>query len=66
MNKNTTTMSKLEQAEELVHKAVKEWNKGEPNKAVYNESLRKARHLIFEAYYSEAYSEKEEMQHDTL
>ncbi|MCD5439801.1 hypothetical protein [Lactobacillus delbrueckii] len=46
-------MSKLKQAEELVHKAVKEWNKGEPDKAVYNESLRKARHLIFEAYYSE-------------
>ncbi len=66
MNKDTTTMSKLEQAEELVHKAVKEWNKGEPNKAVYNESLRKARHLIFEAYYSEAYSEKDEMQHDAL
>lgn len=53
MNKDTTTMSKLEQAEELVHKAVREWNKGEPDKAAYNESLRKARHLIFEAYYSE-------------
>ncbi len=66
MNKDTTTMSKLEQAEKLVHKAVKEWNKGEPNKAVYNEILRKARHLIFEAYYSEAYSEKEAMQHDAL
>ncbi|WP_236152216.1 hypothetical protein [Lactobacillus delbrueckii] len=46
-------MSKLKQAEELVRKAVKEWNAGEPDKAVYNESLRKARHLIFEAYYSE-------------
>ncbi|MFV4972010.1 hypothetical protein VST14_06190 [Lactobacillus delbrueckii subsp. allosunkii] len=46
-------MSKLKQAEELVRKAVKEWNEGEPDKAVYNESLRKARHLIFEAYYSE-------------
>ncbi|MGZ1348382.1 hypothetical protein ACXO8X_02465 [Lactobacillus delbrueckii subsp. bulgaricus] len=53
MNKDTTTMSKLKQAEELVHEAVKEWNKGEPDKAVYNESLRKARNLIFEAYYSE-------------
>lgn len=53
MSKDTTTMSKLKQAEELVHKAVKEWNKGESDKAVYNESLRKARHLIFEAYYSE-------------
>lgn len=60
------TMSKLKQAEELVHKAVKEWNKGEPDKAVYNDSLRKARHLIFEAYYSEAYSEKKEAQHDDM
>ncbi len=49
MSKDTTTMSNLKQAEELVHKAVKEWNKGEPDKAVYNESLCKARHLIFEA-----------------
>ena len=63
MNKDTTTMKNLEQVDELIHKAVEEWNKGEPDKAVYNESLRKARHLIFEAYYSEAYSEKEEMQH---
>lgn len=53
MNKDTTTMSKLKQAEELVHKAVKEWNKGEPDWAAYNDCLRKARHLIFEAYYSE-------------
>ncbi len=53
MSKDTTTMSNSKQAEELVHKAVKEWNKGEPDKAVYNEILRKARHLIFEAYYSE-------------
>ncbi len=52
MNKDTT-MRKLEQAKELVYKAVEEWNKGEPDKAVYNEILRKARHLIFEAYYSE-------------
>ncbi len=52
MNKDTT-MRKLEQAKELVYKAVEEWNKGEPDKAVYNESLCKARHLIFEAYYSE-------------
>lgn len=66
MSKDTATMKQLEQAEELVHKAVKEWNKGEPDKAVYNESLRKARHLIFEDYYSEVYSEKEEMQHATL
>lgn len=48
-----TTMEKLEQAEKLVHKAVEEWNKGKPDKAAYNDSLRKARHLIFEAYYSE-------------
>lgn len=65
MNKDTT-MRKLEQAKELVYKAVEEWNKGEPDKAVYNDSLRKARHLIFEAYYSEAYSEKKEAQHDDM
>lgn len=51
--KKDTTMSKLEQAESLVHKAVEEWNKGEPNKAAYNDSLRKARHLIFDAYWNE-------------
>lgn len=51
MSKDTTTMNKLKQAEELVHKAVREWNKGDL--AAYNDSLRKARHLIFEAYYSE-------------
>ena len=49
MSKDTTMMSKLKQAEELVRKAVKEWNKGEPDKdAAYNDHLRKARHLIFE------------------
>ncbi|MDK6370385.1 hypothetical protein [Aerococcus sp. UMB9870] len=66
MSKDITTMSKLKQAEELVHKAVKEWNKGELDKAVYNDSLRKARHLIFEAYYSEEYGEKKEVRHDNM
>lgn len=53
MNKDTVMMNNLKQAEELIHQAVNEWNKGEPNKAVYNDNLRKARHLIFESYYSE-------------
>ena len=62
--KKDTTMEKLEQVDELIHKAVDGWKKGDL--AAYNESLRKARHIIFQAYYSETYGEKEEMQHDTL
>lgn len=49
------TMKNLEQVDELVHKAVEEWKKGDL--AAYNESLRKARHIIFKAYYSETYDE---------
>lgn len=45
------TMKNLEQVDELIHKAVEEWNKGEPDKAVYN--LRKARHIIFNAHWNE-------------
>lgn len=53
--KKDTTMDKLEQVQELMSKAVEEWEKDEPDKAVFNESLRKARHIIFQAYYSEKY-----------
>lgn len=53
MSKDIAMMEKIEQVDELIHKAINEWNRGEPNKAVYNDCLRKARHLIFEAYFSE-------------
>lgn len=56
--KKDTTMDKLEQVQELMSKAVEEWNKDNPDKAVFNESLRKARHIIFQAYYREKYGEK--------
>lgn len=56
--KKDTTMDKLEQVQELMSKAVEEWNKDNPDKAVFNESLRKARHIIFQVYYSEKYGEK--------
>lgn len=54
MSKNTAITEKLDQVDELIHKAINEWNKGEPNKYAYNDCLRKARRLIFEAYFSEA------------
>lgn len=53
MDKNTTTMEKLVKIDGLINKAIDEWNKGEPDKAAYNTSLREARRLIFEAYYIE-------------
>lgn len=53
-----TTMEKLEQVDELIHKAVEEWKEG--NLAAYNDSLRKARHIIFQAYYSETYGDRRE------
>ncbi len=59
MDKDLTTMEKLIKIDELIHKAIDEWNKGEPDKAAYNSSLREARRLIFGAYCSET-----EMQHD--
>lgn len=59
-----TMMDKLEQVDELIHKAVEEWKKGDL--AAYNDSLRKARHIIFQAYYSETYGEKKETQHDDM
>lgn len=52
------TMKNLEEAEKLVQKAVEEWKKG--NLAAYNESSRKARHIIFEARYSELYDDRRE------
>ena len=58
MSKNTA-MDKLEQVDGLIHKAVEEWKKG--NLAAYNDNLRKARHIIFQTYYSEKYGEKKEM-----
>lgn len=57
MSKDITTMSKLKQAEKLVQKAVEEWNKNEPDRAIYNDSLRKARHLIFNAYWNAYWNE---------
>lgn len=54
-----TTMKKLEQVDELIHKAVDGWKKGDL--AAYNESLRKARHIIFQAYYSETYGDRREL-----
>lgn len=54
-----TAMEKLEQVDELIHKAVDGWKKGDL--AAYNESLRKARHIIFQAYYSETYGDRREL-----
>lgn len=59
-----TTMEKLEQVDELFHKAIDGWKEGDL--AAYNENWGKARHIIFQAYYSETYGEKEKTKHDTL
>lgn len=59
-----TTMSKLDEVQGLISKAVDGWKKGDL--AVCNDSLLKAKHIIFQAYYNETYGEKEETQHDTL
>ena len=48
MSKNVAMMKKLKQVDELIHNAI-----NEPNTAAYNDYLRKARRLIFEAYFSE-------------
>lgn len=53
MDKDTTTMEKLIKIDKLIHKAMGECNKGKPDKAVYNSSLREARRLIFGAYCSD-------------
>lgn len=48
MSKDTVAMEKFEQVDELIHKAINELNK-----VTYNYCLRRAKRLIFEAYFSE-------------